>query len=172
MKTKRTRNLLLLTAIFVLIGGGIALAHDGWGGRGGHMQGYGGHMMDYDDHMRGYGGRMGGDGGHMMGPGYGCDDSDLSKEDRAKLEQAREKFFDQTRDLRRDLDEKRFEMEKELAKENPDRDRVKALQSDISKLRSEFDEKALEHRLEVREVMPESARGRGYYGGNRGGYCW
>lgn len=172
MKTIRTRNLLLLTAIFVFIGGSIALARDGWGGRGGHMQGYGGHMMDYDDHMRGYGGRMGGDGGRMMGPRYDCDDGDLASEDRAKLEEARGKFFDQTREMRRDLDEKRYEMEKELAQENPDRDRVKALQSDISKLRSAFDEKALEHRLEVRELIPQSARGRGYYGGNRGGYCW
>ena len=103
-----------------------------------------------------------------MDPGYG----DLSKEDYSKLEAAREKFFDQTRDLRRELDEKRYAMENELAKETPDRDKIKALQNDISKLRSEWDAKALEHRLEVREMMPESARGRAYAGGYRGGNCW
>jgi Spy/CpxP family protein refolding chaperone len=134
-------------------------------GYGGHMMGNGGHMMDYGDHMRGYG-------GHMMGPGYGPGYGDMSKEDYNKLEAAREKFFDQTQDLRRELDEKRYAMENELAKETPDRDKINALQDDISKLRSEWDHKALEHRLEVREMMPESARGRAYAGGYRGGNCW
>ena len=171
MKRKHIYSMLIITAILIFTGAGIGLAHDGWGGRGsmmgygGHMMGNGGHMMDYGDHMRGYGGQM-------MGPGYGSCYGDLSKEDYSKLEAAREEFFDQTRDLRRELDEKRYAMENELTKETPDRDKVKALQSDISKLRSEWDAKALEHRLEVREMMPESARGRTYAGGYRGGNCW
>jgi hypothetical protein len=171
MKRKHINSMIIVTAILIFTGAGIGLAHDGWGGRGsmmgygGHMTGNGGHMMDYGDHMRGYGGQM-------MGPGYGSCYGDLSKEDYSKLEAAREEFFDQTRDLRRELDEKRDAMEDELAKETPDRDKINALQDDISKLRSEWDRKALEHRLEVREMMPESARGRAYAGGYRGGNCW
>lgn len=171
MKRKHINSMIIVTAILIFTGAGIGLAHDGWGGRGsmmgygGHMMGNGGHMMDYGDHMRGYGGQM-------MGPGYGPGYGDLSKEDYNKLEAAREKFFDQTQDLRRELDEKRYAIENELAKETPDRDKINALQDDISKLRSEWDHKALEHRLEVREMMPESARGRGYAGGYRGGNCW
>lgn len=164
MKRKHFRNLFIISAVLVFVGAGIALAHDGWGERG-YRGGYGGHMMGNGGHMRGYG-------GHMMGPGYRSAYGDLDKGDYEKLEKAREKFFDQTRDLRRELDEKRFALEKEWSQENPDTDKIKALQSDISALRSELDAKAMEHELEVRKMMPESARGRNYAGGNRGGYCW
>jgi zinc resistance-associated protein len=157
MKRKYLRSMLIITTVLIFTAAGIGLAHDGWGERAG--------MMGYGDHMRGYGGQM-------MGPGYGSGYGDVSKEDYNKLEAAREKFFEQTRDLRREVDEKRYAIENELAKETPDRDKIKALQNDISKLRSEWDDKALEHRLEVREMMPESSRGRAYAGGYRRGNCW
>lgn len=176
MKRNYLRNMFIIAAVLILAGAGMALAHDGWGGRG-NMGGYGGHMMGYGGHMMGYGG---GNGGHMMGPGYGpmmgyrngSAYGDLSEEDYKKLEAANEKFFEQTRDLRENLDEKRFALEKEWAQENPDTGKIKALQSDISMLRSDFDAKAVEHELEIRKMMPESARGRNYAGGFRGGNCW
>lgn len=180
MKRNYFRNMFIIAAVLILAGAGIALAHDGWGGRG-HMGGYGGHMMGYGG---GYGGHMmgpgGGYGGHMMGPGYGpmmgyrngSAYGDLSEEDYKKLEAANEKFFEQTRDLRENLDEKRFALEKEWAQENPDTAKIKALQADVSKLRTDFDAKAVEHELEVRKMMPESARGRNYASGFRGGNCW
>mgnify|MGYP006287144231 FL=1 len=177
MKTKGTRTILITTLILVLVGAGVALAQGGWG-YGGHMRGYGGgHMKGYDCPRGGHGPHMGYGGGMRGygGPGYGSGYGDLSKEDYDKLEAARDKFFDETRELRREMDDKRYAMQQEMAKENPDRDKVKALQGDLSKLRSEFDEKRLEHRLEMREIVPESARGgrgyaRNYRGG--GGYCW
>lgn len=156
MNRNQIRNFLVVSALLVFTAAGMVWAHDGWGGRGGHM-------MDYDDHMRGYG-------GHMMGPGYGY--GNLSQEDYAKLEAAREEFFAQTRDLRQKLDEKRFELQQELAREKPHRNKVIALQGDISKLRSEFEAKAREDRFAVREMMPAPARGSAYAGGYRGGYCW
>ena len=168
MKRNYLRSMFIITAILILAGAGLAMAHGDWGGRGGyggHMRGYGGHMMDYGDHMRGYG-------GHMMGPGYGSAYGDLSREDYAKLEAANEKFFDQTRDLRQQLDEKQYALEREWAQDNPDGAKIKALQEDITKLRAEFDAKALDHQLEIRKMLPESARGRDYAGGYRGGYCW
>jgi Spy/CpxP family protein refolding chaperone len=168
MKKTYLRNALIIAAVLIFTGTGIVLAHDEWGGRGGyggHMMGYGG---GYGGHMMGYGG---GYGGPMMGPGYGQAYSDLSQEDYQKLEAANEKFFDQTRDLREKLDEKRFALDKEWNQENPDSAKIKALQDDISKLRSEFDAKRMEHELEVRKMMPESFRGRTYAGGYRGGYC-
>jgi hypothetical protein len=180
MNRKHIRNLFIVTAILILAGAGIALAHDGWGDRG-YRGGYGGHMMGYGGgHMMGYGGGpMMGYGGHMMGygpmmgPGYGPSYGDLSAEDYDKLQAANEQFFEETRDLRQQLDEKRFALEKEWNRENPDKSKIEALQADISKLRSEFDAKALDHQLEVRKMMPESARGRTYAGGGyRGGYCW
>ncbi len=161
MKRNRTRYLVVITAVLILAGTGIAWAHDGWGWRGGHTRGYGGHMMDNERHMRGYG-------GHMMGLGY----ADLSKEDYNKLETSREKFFDQTRDLRSELNEKHNAIHREMTKENPDRSKITSLQKDISRLRSEFDAKALDYELEVREMMPASARQSSYAGGYRRSYCW
>ncbi len=165
MTRNRTRNLVVITAILILTGAGIAWAHDGWGGRGGHMRGYGGHMMDYGGHMRGYG-------GHMMGPGYGPGYGDLSKEDYNKLQASREKFFDQTRELRSELNEKHNDIQREMTKENPDRSKITSLQKDIYRLRAEFDAKALDYELEVRKMMPESARQPSYAGRYRRGYCW
>ena len=112
--------------------------------------------------MRGYG-------GHMMGPGYGPGYGDLSKEDYNKLEASREKFFDQTRELRSELNEKHNAMQREMAQENPDKSKITSLQRDISRLRSEFDAKALDYELEVRKIMPESARHPNYAGGYRRG---
>lgn len=165
MTRNRIRNLVVITAVLLLTGAGIVWAHDGWGGRGGHMRGYGGHMMDYEGQMRGYG-------GHMMGPGYGPGYGDLSEEDYNKLEASREKFFDQTRDLRSERNDKHNAMQGEMTKENHDRSKITSLQKDISKLRSEFDVQALDYELEVRKMIPESARQPLYAGGDRRGYCW
>ena len=126
------------------------------------MMGYGG----------GYGGHMMGYGGHMMGPGYGPGYGDLSQEDAKKLEAARETFFDQTRDLRGKMDDKRYAIQKELDQQTPDRDKLKTLQGDLSQLQSQFDEYALDYELAVKGIVPESECGRTYAGGYRGGNCW
>lgn len=167
MKKTHIRNALIVSAVFIFAVAGLALAHDEWGGRGG----YGGHMMGYGG---GYGGHMmGGPGyGPMMGPGYGQAYGDLSKEDNDKLEAARETFFDQTRELREKMDDKSFAMQKELEQPTLDRDKLKALQSDLSQLQSQFNAYALDYKLAVRDILPDEARGRAYAGGYRGGNCW
>jgi len=173
MKKTRIRNTLIITAVLILTGAGVVLAHDGWGGRGGMMGGYGGHMMGYGGgyggHMMGYGG---GYGGQMMGPGYGPGYGELSKEDNDKLEAAREKFFDQTRELREKMDDKGYALQKELDQPTPDRDKLKALQGDLSQLQSQFDAYALDYNLAVRGIVPDEARDRAYAGGYRGRNCW
>ncbi|MCB2168714.1 MAG: periplasmic heavy metal sensor [Deltaproteobacteria bacterium] len=177
MKRIHIRNALIISAVFVFAVVGLALAHDEWGGRGG----YGGHMMGYGG---GYGGHMmgngGGYGGHMMGPGYGpmmgpgngsCY-GDLSQEDANKLEAARDKFYDQTRELREKMDDKSYAIQKELNQPTPDRDKLKALQGDLSQLQSQFDTYALDYNLAVRGIVPNGGRDRAYAGGYRGRNCW
>jgi Spy/CpxP family protein refolding chaperone len=186
MKTTHTTRTIIIAAVVLLAGATFAFAHGGWGndgyGYGGRMGGYGGYMMG-----PGYGGRMMGPGygGHMMGPGYrgdrmgpgwgrgngrGYGYGNLTDEQRAKIDSAREKFFDETRTLRRELDEKGFELRQELNRENPDAKKAAELQKQLSKLQADFDQKAVQHRLEMRKLLPEAFQGRGYYG--RGGYCW
>lgn len=143
----------------------------------------------YGRQMRGPGMMGGGPGcgGHMMGvgPGHGRhmgwqgegDFADLSKEDAAKLDQAREKFYEETRKLRTAIRDKQFALNDELENKNPDNAKVLQLQKELSQLESEFDQKALNHRLEVRKILPDKefgrAYGRGYgRGGHRGGNCW
>jgi len=154
-----------LAAVLTLAIAAVAFAHGG-SGYGSHMGGYGGHMMG-----PGYDGRMMGwdsdDGPHCRG--YGAR-GNLSDEDAAKLENSREKFYADTRELRDRIQEKQIAFRKEMNKANPDKNKLGQLQKEISALHSDFDQKALAHRLEVRKLLPENYRGSGY--GQGRGYCW
>ncbi|MGD8365636.1 MAG: hypothetical protein PVI36_12025 [Desulfobacterales bacterium] len=86
-----------------------------------------------------------------------------------KLEQSQEKFFNDTNDLRNSIQEKQFALNQELQQTNPDRDKVTNLQKELSQLESQFDQKALDHRLDPRKNFPDNTIGMGY---GRGGYCW
>ena len=119
MKRVNLRNALIISAILLLAGAGTVWAHGGYGGYG-PMMGYGGHgpMMGYG----GYGGQMMGPGyGPMMGPGYGPACGNLSQDQYNKLDNARQKFYDQTQDLRDEMGQKNYAMQEELNKPNPDR---------------------------------------------------
>jgi zinc resistance-associated protein len=178
MKRTNLRSALVITAILIFTGAGIVWAHGGWdGGYGGPMMGYGGgyggHMMGYGGgyggHMMGYGGGY----GPMMGPGYyGPGYANLSPEQANKLDAARDKFYDQTRDLREKMDEKNYAIQEELNKETPNRDKIQSLQGELSQLRSQYDQYAIDYDLAVREIAPNAARGPAYAGGYRGGYCY
>jgi Spy/CpxP family protein refolding chaperone len=177
MKTKRTTKALIITSAILLIGGTIAFAHDGWGygGYGGHhMRGYRGHMMGpgYGGPMMGYGPGWG-----KRGAGYG----NLSDEEAAKLDAAREKFYNETKELRREINNKQVDLRDEMVKDEADTGKVLKLQRELSKLQADFDQKAVQHRLEMRKLFPEGFQGRGFGPGHgsgpgrgfgRGGYCW
>jgi zinc resistance-associated protein len=176
MNGKLAKRTLIISAVILLSGAALAFAHGGYGrgydgdghGYGGHMRGWGGgHMMGY-----GQGPMMRGDGygPHMRGYGYG---NALSREDADKLDAAREKFFDETKALREQIEEKRIDLGQEMRKEEPDAAKAATLQKELSKLETEFDQKALAHRLEMRRLLPENFEGRGYgRGPGYGGRCW
>ena len=135
----------------------VAFAH-GWNG-----SGYGGYMMGPG--MMGYGP---GYGGHMMG--YGPDGyGNLSPRDAAKLEQSQQEFLNDTSDLRNSIQEKQFALNQEIQQTNPDRDKITNLQKELSQLESRFEQKALEHQLDLRKNFPENTLSMGY---GRRGYCW
>jgi Spy/CpxP family protein refolding chaperone len=156
---KTLRNAIIAIVSITLVGLSIsAFAHSGmgWGGGWGHH----------------------GSGWHHHG-GYGSGYSDqLTKDEYALLEQNREAFLKETQDIRDNLYDKGRELENELAKSEPDAAKASKLQKEISKLQSQFDQKRVEHMVEMRQQNPNF--GRGYmYGGRmmrdrsyRGGYCW
>jgi Spy/CpxP family protein refolding chaperone len=167
MQTKKL-NKMLITGIVVLLVGGATLAMAGPRGGGGYDD-Y--EQGGWDCPMRGQGG------GYGMGPGmmghgrnYGGNGPELTKEQQDQLDAAREKFRTENRKLRRDIADKKDELYDELRKEKADEAKVLALQKELSKLESDFDQKMIQHKLEVHKIAPDLLRGRGYHGGH-GGYC-
>ena len=165
MKKVKSKSI-IIAALIVLAGAAIVFAHGGgygYGGQGmyhGRGQGMGPGMMDED-----------GNGYHMRGMR-----SQLSKEDAQKLDAAREQFFNDTRTLREQMAEKRLTLQAELIKQNPDNARLTQMQQELSQIEAQFDQKALQHRLEVRQLVPNAAMGMGGKGMGRGGMgmgrCW
>jgi len=190
---KRIKTTLIIIA-FVATAGIVstAFANGGWGGNGygGNMMGYGGYgmgqgMMGYGGQgmgpgMMGYGGQGMGPGmmGYGYGPGYGRYDrgnypASVSREDSNKLQQAQDKFFDETHALRNQIRDKQFALNDELNNANPNRAKVAELQMAISKLQSDYDQKALDYRLEVHKILPKGTRDFGYGNGpGYGGCAW
>jgi zinc resistance-associated protein len=139
-------SILTIVAIF----GITSLAFAGWGGGYGHMMGPGGW----------------GPGWHQMG-GYGYDQrgyyGNLSEQEMQKLDQQRAEFLKATEILRQQLYEKELDLNNELVKENPDTSKASSLQSEISKLQSELDQKRLDYEIQARKTAPNYNRGyRGY----------
>jgi len=140
-------------------------AKDGWG-RGYHHRGDG-YRMGGSENCPGY--------GHAGKGRYG--QGSLSEEDAAKVESAREAFFKDTQSLRQSIHQKRLEMKAEMAKPEPDVAKLTDLQKKISGLEADFDLKRLDHRLEMKKLLPDyHAGGREARGGpGRGpgrGDCW
>jgi zinc resistance-associated protein len=108
--------------------------------------------------------------GAQEGCGFGYW-GDLSEEDMQKLEEERTDFFEATKNLRANIYQKRLELRSELAKENPDAQKAAELQSKISKMKAEFNQKRLNHFLNMRKINPDLGRG---FGGRYGmmGHGW
>ena len=121
---------------------------------------------------------------HMMGnwgggPGYGSNYyGNLTAEQRSRLDSLDRKFYDETRDLRDQIWTKSDELESIMSGPNPDLDRAKALQREITELSAQLDEKTLTYEQEARRITPSQPQGYGYggsYGRGMGygpGYCW
>lgn len=153
-----SNKIMTVIAVLAIVGfAGFSFAHGGYGNRGwyGHHMGYG-----YGPHMGYY------DGGQYSG---------LSDNEIEKIEKAKEDFYKSTEKTREALYQKRIELRNELAKQNPDTKKLKAIQKDVSRLETELDENALDFQVEVNKIAPNARggfarRGFGYRG--TGGYCW
>jgi hypothetical protein len=176
---KQKKSSIAIIAVVLTVGiAALGFAFDGYGpGYGGRMMGYGGGYGYMGPGMMGYGG---GYGPGMMGrgPGYGNMRGDygpsgygnFSQDDAARLQQSQDKFFDQTRDLRNSIRDKQLALNDELQKPDPDRTKVADLQKQLNQLESQFDQKALDHQLELRKEFPQNNYSGGY-GYGRGGPC-
>ena len=170
MKRRLTLKIVSIAAVLgILAMTGYGFAYDGYG-QGHHRGGYG---MNGSEDCPAWG----------NGPGQGRW-GNLSQEDAQKFQEKRDAFFKATRGLRDGLYQKGLELRSELAKAEPDVNRASGIQSEISKMRSELDQKRLAHRIEMRKLFPDAGFGygrgqkgmRGAYGMGRGnagpGACW
>jgi len=120
---------------------------------------------------QGYRGQMHhGQGWHHGGygaPGWGAF-GNLSEEDIKKLDEERQAFFEATKDLRREVYQKRLELASEMARQNPDPARAAAIQKEISDTKARLAQKHLDHLFRIRKINPDL--GLGFRGGNHMGF--
>ena len=152
---KRNLKSLVIVAGSVLILGIVtyAFADRGWGHRGSgwHHDGYGHHGM-YND----------------------GDYQALTDKELESLREERETFRKAAKEMQEQVYEKELALKAELAKKSPDTEKAAKIQSEISGLQGQLDQKRLEHQIAVKKINPDagkrlSDRGPKSYG--RRGYC-
>jgi zinc resistance-associated protein len=145
MKKIRLRHIVTLLAIVAMVGlGSNAMAYRGWMNHGGGFGDCGGYAAD------------------------------LTEEQRAKLEEVRKAFFEETRELRDQLHAKADALRAALEADPMDEAAAKALQTELSDIKAQLDQKRLEHRIEMQKLFPDFEGGPRHKGGRghgwRGGY--
>jgi len=102
--------------------------------------------------------------------------SELSDEQRKKLDEERKAFHSATQDLRQEIYHRHLLLRAELAAKNSDQKKASALQTELSGLEADLDQKRLAHWFKIKDIAPDfDARclGSGHKGhGRRGGSAW
>ena len=122
---------------------------------------------------RGYGGKGGRGGGPGSCWGQGGGYGNLTDEQRTQLDKLHQKFRDDTAEIRTKMWTKKGELGILLGTSNPDAAKAKALQKEISDLKSQMAEKRIDLALEARKIAPDARIGRGFgmgFGRHKGGY--
>ena len=109
---------------------------------------YGRKMMRYGFHETGM------PGGSSKYPGY---DSKLSIETIKKLNDEQESFIQATEGFRQTIYEKELYLKAELAKKRPDVPIALNFQKDISEARGKFEQKMIEHLIQMKTINLEAA---------------
>lgn len=100
--------------------------------------------------------------GGMGGGGmWGINSSNLTDDQIAQLESEQKAFMESTQDLRQQLREKTMSLRFEQSKKAPDTAKITSLQTDVTALRSEFDQKRQAHLSAMKEVDPNFTEGSG-----------
>ena len=133
---KKAKGMIVLTVVAIF--GITTLAFAGWGHGYGPMMGRGDRGPGYNN-MGGYGPEQDGYFGN------------LSDEEIAKLDKRRSDFFKATENIRQKLYENRLALRSELAKEKLDTSKASKLQSEISRLQSDLDQKRLDHDIDTKK---------------------
>ena len=144
----------IIVTVFVIVllaTSGLALAQ-GWGRGAGMGPGYGPCATGY-------------------GPGGWAAALNLTPEQTQKMQALRETHFKETIPLRNEIMSKRIELQTLWVQDNPDQEKILAKQREINAVRTQLQEKATKHRLEMRQVLtPEQRAKIGAFPGRPGGF--
>ena len=126
--------------------------------------------------------------GYSQGPGDWCQYEsgyeNLTKEQRNELEKLRKKYHDENTELRNQMRSKSIELHGLVNSADPDLEKARSLQGEISNLKAKLAQNRLSFELEARKIAPELRSDRRYgrsYGAGKGygdqrGYgprrCW
>jgi len=114
--------------------------------------------------MQGYG-----PGEPGAGPRWAWDDK-LTDEQRTQLDKLHQKFFDETAAVRSQLAAKHSELTILMNTSNPDLEKAKALQKEISDLKGKMGQERIKMFAEERKINPDARFGMGWgRGGMKGG---
>jgi len=110
--------------------------------------------------------------GGMGGGGmWGINNSNLTDDQISQLGSEQNAFMKSTQDLRQQLREKAMSLRFEQSKKAPDTAKIASLQTDVTALRLEFDQKRQAHLSAMKQIDPNFAEGRGRGAGMGRGYC-
>jgi Spy/CpxP family protein refolding chaperone len=118
-----------------------------------------------------------GNGGWGRGPGSCWQGSEpngnLTESQNAELNRLEQKFYNDTAKLRDEIWAKSEELSNLLNSADPDVNKLKALQKEITGLRAEMDQQRIDFELKARKITPDSGYARGFsrgYGRHMMGY--
>ena len=127
--------------------------------------------MGRDRTMKGYG-----PGGPGDQPRYGAWDEKLTDEQKAQLDKLHQKFYDDTAQLRSQIAAKHSELNILMNTSNPDLEKAKGLQKEVSDLKGKMAQERINLQFEMRKINPDArfgmghGRGMGGPGRGMGGY--
>jgi Spy/CpxP family protein refolding chaperone len=97
-------------------------------------------------------------GGFPIRPGF----DPLTEEQRTQLDELNKKYLEEIAEFRESLSSKLDELYTTLSSKKPDEKKAKALQKEISDLRTKLADKQLDFRLEMVKIIPVSSPARGF----------
>lgn len=89
----------------------------------------------------------------------------LTEEQRTQLDKLHQKFYDETAQLRTKIWAKRGELRILMNTSNPDVEKVKALQKELSDLKGKMAQERIDFQLEARKISPDLRFGGGFGSG-------
>ncbi|MBC2694698.1 MAG: periplasmic heavy metal sensor [Desulfobacteraceae bacterium] len=104
--------------------------------------------------------------------------NNLNEEQIKAIHEQRKTFFDATEDLRQGVYEKEAELMSILARKEPDAEKAKAIQKEISDFESQIHQKRLDHIIKMKKINPYCGRKacglrhKRSFGSHCRGGCW